>query len=152
MVTVELQYAVPQKALPTQAQFQAWADVIKTRDGETQIAAIRVVNEQEMTVLNKQYRQKKGPTNVLSFPAQLHEQVDVPFIGDIVICAPIVINEAKQQHKTEESHWAHMMVHGILHLQGYDHINDADAMQMESLEIQIMHQLGYENPYLAHVE
>ena len=152
MVTVELQYAVPQKALPTQAQLQAWADVIKTRDGETQIAAIRVVNEQEMTVLNKQYRQKKGPTNVLSFPAQLHEQVDVPFIGDIVICAPIVINEAKQQHKTEESHWAHMTVHGILHLQGYDHINDADAMQMESLEIQIMHQLGYENPYLAHVE
>ena len=152
MVTVELQYAVSEKALPTEAQFQEWAKVINTQDGKSQIAAIRIVDEQEMIVLNKEYRQKNGPTNVLSFPAQLHEEVDVPFIGDIVICAPVVINEAKEQHKIEESHWAHMTVHGILHLQGYDHINETEAMQMESLEIQIMHQLGFENPYLTHIE
>lgn len=148
MLTVELQYAVTKIALPKEAQFQSWAKAIETPANDSQVATIRIVSEQEMSALNKQYRQKDGPTNVLSFPVELHDEVNVPFIGDVVICAPIVINEARQQGKIEESHWAHMTVHGILHLQGYDHIDEAEAVQMESLEIKIMQKLGFNNPYL----
>ncbi len=148
MVTVELQYAVTEIALPEEAQFESWAKVIETPNNDPQVVAIRIVNEQEMSALNNQYRQKEGSTNVLSFPAELHDEVDLPFIGDVVICAPIVIKEAHKQGKTEESHWAHMTVHGILHLQGYDHAYEAEALQMESLEIKIMQQLGFDNPYL----
>jgi len=148
MVTVELQYAVTEVALPEEAQFQSWAKAIDTPGNDSQVVTIRIVNEQEMSALNKQYRQKEGPTNVLSFPAELHDEVDLPFIGDVVICAPIVVNEAHKQGKIEESHWAHMTVHGILHLQGYDHVDEVEAVQMESLEIKIMQQLGFDNPYL----
>lgn len=147
MVSVELQNVVNQFAVPDKSHFETWALAIPTPNDESQVATIRIVDEPEMIDLNSQYRQKDGPTNVLSFPAQLHKDVDIPFIGDVVICAPVVINEAKQQGKVEESHWAHMTVHGILHLQGYDHVNEKDAQHMESLEIQILNNLGFENPY-----
>ena len=147
MVTVELQNAAPQFSVPTEAQFQSWAQAIETAENNNQMVALRIVDEKEMTKLNTQYRKKTGPTNVLSFPSELHDDIDIPFMGDVVICAPVVIKEAKQQGKTEQSHWAHMTVHGILHLQGYDHMNEADAQQMESIEIQIMRKFGFENPY-----
>ena len=147
MVAVELQNVVNQFAVPDKSHFETWALAIPTPNNESQVATIRIVDEPEMIDLNSQYRQKDGPTNVLSFPAQLHKDVDIPFIGDVVICAPVVINEAKQQGKVEESHWAHMTVHGILHLQGYDHVNEKDAQHMESLETQILNNLGFENPY-----
>ncbi len=147
MVSVELQNVVNQFAVPDKSHFETWALAIPTPNNESQVATIRIVDEPEMIDLNSQYRQKDGPTNVLSFPAQLHKDVDIPFIGDVVICAPVVINEAKQQGKVEESHWAHMTVHGILHLQGYDHVNEKDAQHMESLETQILNNLGFENPY-----
>jgi probable rRNA maturation factor len=108
---------------------------------------LRIVDEAEMTGLNEQYRKKSGPTNVLSFPADLPQGVNSPFLGDIIICAPVVAKEAKDQGKSLDSHWAHMTVHGILHLQGYNHIDNTEAEQMESLEIKIMQQLGFANPY-----
>ncbi len=147
MVTIELQNAAPHANVPARSQFECWAQAIRSAEDRPQEVAVRIVDEEEMTRLNQHYRHKAGPTNVLSFPAELPADIDLPFLGDVVICAPVVIDQARQQGKPEQSHWAHMIVHGILHLQGYDHINEADARQMESLEIQIMQQLGFENPY-----
>ncbi len=146
MVQVEVQYGYSDDETPDEDMFQLWAAEIESSRA-TEIA-IRIVDEQEMSDLNRQYRKKTGPTNVLSFPAELHVDVELPFIGDVIICAPIVVKEATEQEKSPLSHWAHMSVHGILHLQGYDHINEADAAEMESLEIKILNKLGFENPYV----
>ena len=146
MIKVEVQFAALADDIPDEDTFQCWADQIDVSTAKE--VALRIVDEAEMTQLNEQYRKKSGPTNVLSFPADLPSGIDVPFLGDIVICAPIVTKEAVDQGKPHDSHWAHMLVHGILHLQGYDHDNEADAEKMESLEIKIMHRLGFENPYV----
>ena len=146
MIKVEVQFAASADDIPSEETFQHWVSQIEV-DSEQQVA-MRIVDEAEMTQLNEQYRNKSGPTNVLSFPAELPDGVDEPFLGDIIICAPVVAKEAAEQEKSLDSHWAHMTVHGILHLQGYDHIDEADAEQMESLEIKIMHQLGFANPYV----
>ena len=97
--------------------------------------------------LNRDYRGKDCPTNVLSFPMELPEEFNMPMLGDLVICAPVVAREAEEQGKSPESHWAHMVVHGVLHLQGYDHQNSAEAEEMESLERRILAGLGYPDPY-----
>jgi probable rRNA maturation factor len=146
MIEVEVQFATSANDIPSEDTFQSWVSQIEV--STAQEVALRIVDEAEIVQLNEQYRKKTGPTNVLSFPAQLPDGVDVPFLGDIVICAPVVTKEALDQGKSHYSHWAHMTVHGILHLQGYDHINEADADKMESLEIKIMHQLGFANPYI----
>jgi len=145
MIKVEVQFAASTADIPDEGKFQLWLDAVEV-NSEQQVS-LRIVDEAEMTQLNGQYRKKTGSTNVLSFPAELPEGVDVPFLGDIIICAPVVAKEAADQGKSLDSHWAHMTVHGILHLQGYDHINEAEAEQMESLEIKIMHKLGFSNPY-----
>jgi probable rRNA maturation factor len=100
-------------------------------------------------MLNSTYRQKTGPTNVLSFPFDLPEdiQLDMPILGDIVVCADVVNREAQEQHKTLDVHWAHMIIHGVFHLLGYDHETDHDAEKMERLEINVMQSLGFNNPY-----
>jgi len=113
---------------------------------------VRLVDEQEMSALNETYRDKPGPTNVLSFPADLPEDVKPPILGDIVICAPVVRLEAAQQGKTETAHWAHMTVHGTLHLLGYDHVEHKDAEIMESLESAILTGLDYPCPYGAEIQ
>ena len=102
-----------------------------------------------MSELNSTYRQKNGLTNVLSFPFTMPEdvQIDIPILGDIVVCAEVVNREADEQSKPQEAHWAHMIVHGVFHLLGYDHETDKDAEIMESLETEIMQSLGYANPY-----
>ncbi len=146
MIKVEVQFAASAEDIPSEETFQCWAALIEVN--AVQEVALRIVDETEMAQLNQQYRKKIGPTNVLSFPVDLPDGVDVPFMGDIVICAPVVAKEAKDQGKSHDSHWAHMTVHGILHLQGYDHIDEADAEKMESLEIKIMHLLGFANPYV----
>ena len=115
-------------------------------DPETEMT-VRIVDEDESAQLNQTYRHKAGPTNVLSFPFENPPGVDLPLLGDVVICAPVVEREAGEQHKAPQAHWAHMVVHGTLHLQGYDHIDAKDAEQMEQLEIDILHQLGFSNPY-----
>lgn len=114
--------------------------------GEAEVS-VRLVDTAEMATLNETYRGKAGPTNVLSFPAELPAELDLPLLGDIVICAPVVIREAAEQGKTLPAHWAHMTVHGALHLLGYDHIEDQNAAVMEALESAILQGLGYPCPY-----
>ncbi len=108
---------------------------------------VRLVTPQESQSLNSQYRQKDKPTNVLSFPSELPEFVESSYIGDIVICVDIVISEANAQNKTIKAHFMHLCIHGLLHLLGYDHIEDLEAEKMESLEIEILHKLGIDDPY-----
>lgn len=110
---------------------------------------IRIVGAEEMSHLNMTYRQKNKPTNVLSFPAHLPSDISLPIsiLGDIVICAEVVTREAKEQNKTDDEHWAHMIVHGICHLLGYDHEKDDEAHIMEKKETEILQSLGFENPY-----
>ncbi|MFK7795563.1 MAG: rRNA maturation RNase YbeY [Gammaproteobacteria bacterium] len=145
MIKVEVQFAASAEDIPSEETLQYWGSQIEN-DMEQEVA-LRIVDEAEMIQLNEQYRKKSGPTNVLSFPAELPEGVDLSFMGDIIICAPVVAKEAAEQGKTLDSHWAHMVAHGILHLQGFDHIDEAEAEQMEGLEIKIMQQLGFANPY-----
>lgn len=118
-----------------------------TRD-ETEIS-VRLVDIPEMAGLNQAYRGKPGPTNVLSFPADLPAELELPLLGDIVICAPVVREEAQSQHKALAAHWAHMAVHGTLHLLGYDHIEESEALAMEALESAILADLCYPCPYQA---
>ena len=108
---------------------------------------IRVVSAEESQALNQQFRQIDKPTNVLSFPADLPDFIEAPYLGDIVICATIIEQEAKAQNKGVDDHWAHMLVHGVLHLKGYDHISDDEAEQMEALEIKLLKQINVANPY-----
>lgn len=137
---------------PNATQLQKWAtlaaaDILKQRNEEQELT-IRIVDEEESQSLNHSYRDKDKPTNVLSFPYEQAPGMHVPLIGDLVICAPVVIQEALEQKKTAEAHWAHMVIHGILHLLGYDHIEMDEAEQMEKLEVTLLAKLGYANPYL----
>lgn len=109
---------------------------------------VRIVDRTEITTLNRDYRGKNKATNVLSFPAELPDHIELPLLGDVVICAPIVVQEAREQNKQTQHHWAHMIVHGTLHLLGYDHIDDSEATVMEGLEINILADLNIQNPYL----
>lgn len=108
---------------------------------------IRIVDEVEARQLNERWRQRAYPTNVLSFPFECPPGLDIPLLGDIVICAPLVASEAVEQHKPQQAHWVHLVIHGTLHLLGYDHISESQAQVMESLETRILHDLGYPNPY-----
>lgn len=110
--------------------------------------SVRIVSASESGELNLRYRGKEGPTNVLSFPADIPDFVESPLLGDIVICAAIVRKEANEQHKTLEAHWAHMLVHGTLHLLGHDHIEEAEAEAMEALETTILGKINFPPPYL----
>lgn len=131
---------------PDTDSFQRWVDAVLSERPEAQLC-IRVVDETEGGALNRDYRGKEGATNVLSFPAELPDGVDVPLLGDIVICAPVVRREAAEQGKDEGAHWAHMVIHGTLHLLGMDHQDEAEAAAMESLETVTMRGLGYPDPY-----
>jgi len=112
--------------------------------------SLRLVDEAEMAQLNLSYRDKTGPTNVLSFPSDLPIELEIPLLGDIVVCAPVVVLEAQAQHKPIQAHWAHMIVHGSLHLLGYDHVDPADAETMETLETAVMKNLNYPCPYAGY--
>lgn len=140
-ISITTQYASQQTNLPTQNQFRKWAKAAIRVDTEV---TIRLVDEAEGRALNKTYRGKDYATNVLTFP--LTEEPHL--MGDIIICAPVVAAEALAQNKPLEAHYAHLTVHGILHLHGYDHEIEAQAELMESLETAIVSKLGYANPYL----
>ncbi len=144
---LDLQIAIKNESLPSQADFELWVR-IALRDTMTQAElTIRIVDEAESKNLNSSYRGKDKPTNVLSFPFEAPPKIDIPLLGDLIICAPVVELEAKQQNKSLQVHWAHMVVHGCLHLLGYDHSQDAEADKMESLETQLIESLGFNNPY-----
>jgi len=132
--------------VPDSGLLQTWAAAAYLNKVPA-VASLLVTTSDEIQQLNKQYRDKDKATNVLSFPMQSPEEVDVCLLGDIVLCAAVIKDEAAQQSKTSVSHWAHMVVHGMLHLQGYDHIDNNDAEEMEQLEIKILSQLGFANPY-----
>lgn len=146
--SIVVQRSSTHTALPDDAEFECW---VRAARGETcGEVTIRVVDVEEMTVLNDTYRNQPQPTNVLSFPADatgLPAEVAEP-LGDIAICAPVVAREARTQGKNEIDHWAHLVVHGVLHLLGYDHGNAGDARQMEGLEIDILRRFGIDNPYV----
>ncbi len=132
--------------VPESALLQSWAAAAYLSSVPA-VASMLITDIDEMQQLNKRYRNKDKPTNVLSFPMQLPVEVDVSLLGDIALCAPVIKQEANQQLKSEMSHWAHMVVHGMLHLQGYDHINNDEAEEMEKLEIKILNKLGFADPY-----
>jgi probable rRNA maturation factor len=148
MHRITVQCTVAKNTLPTQTLFKKWAKEALKQTPAAELN-IRIVNIIEITELNVRYRHKQGPTNVLSFPFDMPEEAkdEIPTLGDIVICADIVKQEAKAQGKSEEAHWAHLVVHGTLHLLGYDHEMKADAALMEAQEIRILSKLGFKNPY-----
>lgn len=140
-LSFSIQYASENENLPSSSQFRRWAKAALRVDTEV---TLRIVDEQEGRALNKTYRGKDYATNVLTFPL-----TEMPYLmGDIIICAPVVAAEAREQNKSEEAHYAHLTVHGILHLHGYNHEAEAEAQLMETLETQILKKLGYPDPYL----
>ena len=132
---------------PDEKQFQQWAEAALQELDEDCELSIRLVDSEESAELNSNYRGKENPTNVLSFPFESLVPIEPRLLGDLVICVPVVEKEASEQHKALECHWAHMVVHGCLHLLGYDHIENSEAEVMESLEINILHSLNMGNPY-----
>lgn len=145
---VDIQNVCESQTLPTTELFQQWVDIALANVTEQLYElTIRIVNAEESQLLNKQYRKKDKPTNVLSFPFEVPEGITLNLLGDLVICASVVEQEAKEQNKALFDHWAHMIIHGCLHLLGYDHINDTDADEMETLEIKILAKLSISNPY-----
>lgn len=146
-LAVEVQYAVEMQGLPTQADFFKWAAAAVKADTACEVL-IRVVDEAESQSLNARYRGKDAPTNVLSFPFEAPPGVELDHLGDLVICAPVVVREAQAQNKPVRHHWAHMVVHGVLHLRGYDHIDPQQGAEMEALEKLILQGLGIPDPYI----
>lgn len=147
-IILDFQLASEASAIPSEAQFQQWLNAAVTPFQDDAEVTIRIVDEAESQQLNFDYREKDKPTNVLSFPFQQPPGIEeLPLLGDLVICAQVVAREATEQHKTLEAHWAHMVVHGCLHLLGFDHIKEDEAQEMEAEEIQILADLGFPNPY-----
>lgn len=147
---IDLQIACEQESgLPTVEQIEQWATAAVQPQSDEVEMTVRIVDEAESHELNLNYRGKDRPTNVLSFPFECPDEVELPLLGDLVICRQVVEREAQEQEKPLMAHWAHMVVHGSLHLLGYDHIEDDEAEEMESLETQIMTGLGFADPYLS---
>ena len=146
-VTVDMQVACEGCSVPDEAHFQRWVDAALKEVPDDCELSIRLVDEQESTALNSTYRAKTGPTNVLSFPFESPITIVPRLLGDLVICGPVVKTEALEQNKTANDHWAHMVVHGCLHLLGYDHLKTEEAEQMEALEVTILQSLEIDNPY-----
>jgi probable rRNA maturation factor len=147
-IILDLQLASTASNLPSEAQIQLWLNAAVSPFQPVAEVTVRIVDETESQQLNFDYREKDKPTNVLSFPFQCPPGIELPLLGDLVICAGVVAQEAVDQNKSLDAHWAHMVVHGSLHLLGFDHINDDDALEMEAEEIQILAELGFADPYL----
>ena len=143
---IELQLKTAAVNLPSSDDFKQWASAA-LRDTQKTSVVIRLVDSDESRRLNSDYRGVDKPTNVLSFPFEAPAEIADEFLGDMIICAPVVEQEARQQNKPLQAHWAHMVTHGMLHLQGYDHQNNQQAEEMERLEVEILATLGFPDPY-----
>jgi probable rRNA maturation factor len=139
---LSVQYGVAQTGLPSRQQIRSWAKLALHTDAEL---TIRLVGRREARELNRAFRGKDYATNVLTF---IYSE-SKPLHGDIVLCAPVIAKESREQRKTVEAHFAHLVVHGVLHLQGYDHDDIKDARFMETLESEIVLKLGYADPYIT---
>ncbi|EJK2116594.1 rRNA maturation RNase YbeY [Vibrio navarrensis] len=150
VIELDLQFAVEDHSgLPSAEMLQSWLEKTIAPFQPQAEVTIRIVDETESHQLNFDYRGKDKPTNVLSFPFEAPPGMELDLLGDLVICRQVVEQEAIEQNKPLMAHWAHMVVHGSLHLLGYDHIEDDEAEEMESLESEIMQEMGFEDPYLA---
>jgi len=149
-VILDLQLACEQpEGLPAEEDFQRWLEAVLPQFQAESEVTIRLVDEAESRELNHTYRSKNKPTNVLSFPFEAPPGIELPLLGDLIICRQVVEQEAAEQEKPLLAHWAHMVVHGSLHLLGYDHIEDDEAEEMEGIETEIMLALGYADPYIS---
>lgn len=146
-ITLDLQIAYEAEDLPAVNEFQQWVDNCLLNYNKNFELTIRVVDNNESQALNLQYRNKDKPTNVLSFPFEVPEGIELDLLGDLVIAADVVKTEAQEQNKQLQAHWAHMVTHGCLHLLGFDHISDDEAQEMEAIEIEKLSALGFKNPY-----
>lgn len=146
---IGVSYATGRRGVPAPASFRRWVAAALTQARRKQPAelAIRIVGAREGRALNLRYRDKDYATNVLSFPVELPPGIAAPLIGDLVICAPVVAREAREQGKPARDHYAHLCIHGVLHLLGYDHLVERDAVVMEALEIRALATLGIADPY-----
>ncbi|RTZ16166.1 rRNA maturation RNase YbeY [Vibrio aquaticus] len=152
-IELDLQLAVEdENGLPTFDDIHLWLSSAVTQFQPQAEVTIRVVDEEESHQLNHDYRGKDKPTNVLSFPFEAPPGIEMDLLGDLIICRQVVEREAIEQNKPLMAHWAHMVVHGSLHLLGYDHIEDDEAEEMESLETEIMQGMGFKDPYIDEKE
>jgi probable rRNA maturation factor len=147
MSRIDISYGLPRAGLPAAGTLRAYAEAAlagRREDGEL---SVRIVDTDEGRTLNRDYRDKDYATNVLSFPAELPPGVPLPILGDLVLCAPVIAREAEEQGKPLKHHYAHMLVHGVLHLLGHDHMDDAEAEAMEAIELEVLAGLGIPDPY-----
>jgi len=151
-VELAVQILSDSATVPGEERLRAWVIAALQQQEVDREITIRIVNQPESQSLNAQYRDQDKPTNVLSFPADLPAGVDHPWLGDLVICAPLVECEATEQGKEVQEHWAHLVIHGVLHLLGHDHQQADEAKAMEALETTILASLGYPNPYADAVD
>ena len=149
MSTIDIQYASIADDLPSEAQLRDWCHAALLDHNQDAELTLRIVDEREIQNLNRQFRHKDKPTNVLSFPSDLPPEIklETKLLGDVIICSNVVKREAMEQNKSLNAHWSHMVVHGTLHLQGYDHIVEAEAVEMEGIESRLMLALGFSDPY-----
>jgi probable rRNA maturation factor len=141
---LSVQYAAHVSSIPSRSEFRKWVKAALKQDAEI---VLRIVEEAEGRNLNRDFRNRDYATNVLTFSYENVKHDSNPLVGDIVLCASVIEREVSQQHKVLAAHYAHLTVHGVLHLQGYDHETEADAAVMEQLETQIVEKLGYRDPY-----
>ena len=147
-LSLHVQYASACGDLPDKSLIAAWASAALDDIPDERVElGVRIVDEPESAELNQRYRHKPGPTNVLAFAFNELSSISHGFLGDLVICAPVVQREAGEFDKPLKAHWAHMVIHGIMHLRGYDHVADQDARIMEAVEAKILERLGFNNPY-----
>ena len=145
---LEIQRIVDSAELPSDAELKQWVELALQDYSADAEVVIRIVDSEEISVLNQQYRQKSGATNILSFPFEVPEGVEgIDLLGDLVVCSSVLEQEAFDQKKELKNHWAHIIIHGILHLLGYDHIEENDANEMEAKEILMLQKLHINNPY-----
>ncbi len=146
MLTLDIDSQYSQSDIPSNDKLEQWAAMAYLGNNSAE-AALVIIDEAAMQTLNRDYRQADKTTNVLSFAANIGELDGITHLGDIIVCAPVISAEAQQQSKSIDAHWAHMLIHGMLHLQNYDHDNDNDAKVMENIEIELLAKIGISNPY-----